>query len=246
MKPFPLTPSIGLLILLPSISSAALYTSGHADLIGIGYEDGSFEPHIHAEGATIDGAFVDEGEYAPNEITTVVPQSSFDFWTANGGRPAGSAWDPIGIAAGEAFWFLSQSNSGPAGSASLGAPFAGIGTEELNPSDWATDITISLDSVVGPGDFSMYLDGFAPSFFMSTADGIDGSDLIVIAPDSHEHFNWAFTAPGTYDVSVSFAGTHQVDGPKSASATFQFQVVPEPSVALLGALGSLALLRRRR
>ena len=252
MKLLPLTLPTGLLILLPSAASAALFTSGHADVIGIGYVEGAtpgvfeFEPHIHAEGAIIDGILVAAGEYEPDEITTVVPQSTFDFWTTNGGRPVGSAWDAIGVAAGESFWFLPQSNSGPAGAATLGAPFAGIGTEELTASDWATDITISLDSVAGPGHFSMYLDGFSPFFAMSTVDGIDGSDVINVAAGGHEHYNWAFSARGTYDDSVSFAGTHNVDGPKTASATFQFHVVPEPSVALLGALGSLALLRRRR
>jgi len=242
MKHLSKTLSTGLLVLLPSAASAALFTSGHADVIGIGYAEGAtpgvfeIEPHVHAAGATIDGFFVAEGEYEPSEITTVVPQSTFDFWTTNGGRPVGSAWDAIGVAAGESFWFLPQSNSGPAGAATLGAPFAGIGSEELTPSDWATDITISLDSVVGPGEFSMYLDGFTPFFAMSTVDGIDGSDVIDISPGSHEHYNWVFTAPGTYDVSVSFAGTHNVDGPKNASATFHFHVV----------LGSLAMLRRRR
>jgi uncharacterized protein (TIGR03382 family) len=36
------------------------------------------------------------------------------------------------------------------------------------------------------------------------------------------------------------------DGAKAATATYNFSVIPEPSSALLGAFGALALLRRRR
>lgn len=246
------TLSTGALALLPSVASAALFTSGHADVIAVGYVDEDtpgvfeFEPHIHAEGAIIDGVLVPDAEFEPGEITTVVPQSTFDYWTTSGGRPAGNAWDPIGVAAGESFWFLPQSNSGPAGAATLGAPFAGIGTEELAASDWSTDITITLDSVSGPGDFAMYLDGINPFFAMSTADGIDGTDAINIAAGNHEHYNWAFTAPGVYDVGVTISGTHVTDEAKTASATFQFQVVPEPSTALFGILSAGLLFRRRR
>ena len=246
MKLLPVTLSSGLLILLPSAASAALFTSGHADVFAIGYEGGELEPHIHAEGATIDGMLIADDEYEPGDITTVVPQSTFDYWSNNGGRPAGTAWDPIGVAAGESFWFLPQSNGGPAGAATLGAPFAGIGTEELTPGDWTGNITITLDAVSGPGHFSMYLDGGVPFFAMSSADGIDGSDVISVAAGGHEHYNWAFTAPGIYDVDVTVRGEHVTDGSKEASATYQFQVIPEPSTALLGLLSAGFLLRRRR
>ncbi|MGB6221841.1 choice-of-anchor M domain-containing protein [Haloferula sp.] len=252
MKLLTTTLSTGVLALLPSAASAALFTSGHADVIAVGYVDedtpGVFElePHVHSEGAIIDGVFVADAEFEPGEITTLVPQSTFDFWTGAGGRPAASTWDPIGVAAGESFWFLPQSNSGPGGAATLGAPFAGIGTEELTAADWSTPITITLDSVTGPGNFSMYLDGISPFFAMSSANGIDGSDVISIAAGEHEHYNWAFTAPGIYDVGVTIAGTHVTDGPKQASATYQFQVVPEPSTALFGLISAGLLLRRRR
>lgn len=46
--------------------------------------------------------------------------------------------------------------------------------------------------------------------------------------------------PGTYNVSANFAGAEQTKTMSSALG------VPEPSAAVLGALGALALLRRRR
>lgn len=246
MKLLNTTLSAGVLALLPSAASAALFTSGHADVFAIGYEGGELEPHIHAEGAIIDSLFVADDEFEPGDITTVVPQSTFDFWTGAGGRPLASAWDPIGVAAGESFWFLPQANGGPGGAAALGAPFAGVGTEELTGSDWSSPITITLASVNGPGHFSMYLDGINPFFAISSANGIDGTDVISINAGDHEHYNWAFTAPGFYEVEVNVAGTHMVDGLREASATFQFQVIPEPSTALLGVLSAGLLLRRRR
>ncbi|MGD7652268.1 MAG: choice-of-anchor M domain-containing protein [Verrucomicrobiales bacterium] len=230
--------------LLAHSSHAALYTSGHADLFGIGYEDGDFEPHIHLEGAVVDGTTIADAEYQPGEITTVVPQSTFDLVSGNGGRPTDSAWDAIGVAAGESYWFLPQSSST---SSTLGAPFAGVGTEELVGSDWTTDITIALVSVSGPGEFSMWQDGLSPSFAFSTVDGIDSTDILTVAAGSHAHYNWGFTEQGTYDITVEVSGTHVTDGDKSATATYQFLVVPEPSSSLLGlASGLILVLRRRR
>jgi hypothetical protein len=48
--------------------------------------------------------------------------------------------------------------------------------------------------------------------------------------------------PGTYNVSAAFAGQ---DAPKAMSYTLG-TAVPEPSIALLGALGIFGLVRRRR
>lgn len=232
--------------LLPGTSLAAVYSAGHADVFAIGYEGGELEPHFHAESAVIDGIPGSGGEFEPDEIVTLVPQSTFHFVSTNGGRPAAAGWDAIGVAAGQSYWFLPQSNSGPGGAATLGAPFAGVGAEELVPAEWSTPITIRLDSVTGPGQFSMWLDGFSPNFVIATADGIDASDFFTIAAGSHEHYNLGFTAAGDYQVNVTMSGTHAVDGFKTASATYNFGVVPEPSAALLASLGLLAAVRRRR
>jgi surface-anchored protein len=247
------TPSILLATgFLAGPSSAAVLSSGHADVFGIGYVDedtpGVFElePHVHAENAIVDGMLVADGEYEPGDVTILVPQTTFDFVATGGGRPSGSEWDLIGVAAGEGFWFLPQSNTGPGGAATLGTVFAGVGTEELSALEWSTPISIALQSVAGPGHFSMWLDGFTPTFAISSADGIDGTDLLSVAAGGHEHYNWGFSAPGTYGVTVTVSGTHATDGFKEATAIYQFQVVPEPSVALFGLASGLILLRRHR
>lgn len=55
----------------------------------------------------------------------------------------------------------------------------------------------------------------------------------------------ADAAPGIYTARFQLADEEGVFG-DSGEFEFRFEVVPEPSVALLGALGGLGLLRRRR
>ena len=218
---------------------AAIVTDGHIDVIGIGYEGGELEPHTHVEFGTIDGVAAGEGEYEPGDLTFIVPGSTL---TA---RPAGSQWDAIGIAAGQPFFFLPQSGTE---ADTLGSIFAGIGTEELAPDDWTSPISMTLTGATGPGEFALaqVLLG-TPNFFMSTADGgITPADTYSQAADDHQHFYWYFTQAGDYSLTFDFSGIHVTDGPKSASATYDFHVIPEPSTGLLAALSLAGLILRRR
>ena len=228
------------------INAANLFTAEHGDVWGIGYEDGELEPHVHIEGGVVNGVFVDEEEYHADEIITVVPQSTFDYISSNGGRPGGSEWDAIGVAAGEGFYFLPQASAGVGGADALGTPFVGIGTEELEVGDWASAISIQLLSVSGPGEFSIWQDGLSANFFMSTADGIDGNDVFTQAAGGHGHVNWGFTQVGNYDITVRVSGDHAIDGLKSSDATFTFSVIPEPSTSLFALFGTGLLILRRR
>lgn len=239
--------SLAITTSIPAALSGATLSFGHVDAIGIGYDGAALEPHIHAEGATIDGIPDLEGEFAPDELVIAVPQSTRDYITTNGGRAAGSQWDPIGVGAGQSYWFLPQSSTL---SVNLGTPFAGIAAEELVPADWNSVISVTLNSASLPlgGQFALgRTDTFGtPTFHMATLGGIDANDTIGITAGGHQHFNWYFTKPGTYDLTFDFAGTHAVDGPKTASATFTFHVIPEPSAGWLCLLGGGMLLRRRR
>jgi surface-anchored protein len=146
-------------------------------------------------------------------------------------------------------WSLPKSNSGPGGAAALNAPFLGIGSEELDPGDWTGDLSLTLTGMSGPGVFSLWQDGFSPTFFMSTFDGVSGADTISFTAGGHDHFNYGFTQPGLYEVTFEVAGTHSVDGFKTGSATYSFHVVggyvPEPGSFGLLALGALVLRRLR-
>ncbi|MEM1085879.1 MAG: choice-of-anchor M domain-containing protein [Verrucomicrobiota bacterium] len=242
-------------LLTATSSATSVITSGHADYFSIGYEEESpgvfvFEPHVHVEEGVVDGVPIDlvanpDGlEFEPDEIIIQVSNTTFDYTTSIGGRPAGTAWDPLGVPATSSYWYLPSGPGGPGGAGALGTIYGGLGAEELEAADWST-ITVTLESVVGPGDFSMWTEDIGgPTFLWASADGIDGSDVATVDPGDHTDNFLGFTAAGIYEITVNFSGTHTPDGPFSESATYTFQV-PEPSVGLLG-LGAVALLARRR
>jgi len=117
----------------------------------------------------------------------------------------------------------------------------------------SNQITLSLQAVSGPGNFALYRTspGGDPVVTFDSGNGIDANDRTLFNPNVHAHFNWAFSAPGTYAVTLQasglLAGNSQFT--QSAPTTFTFQIVPEPGTAIL-TLGGLALLalppRRRR
>lgn len=222
------------------VSAATLhtYTGGHLDAPAFGYLsvaeqalDNSltqgFEPHLHnhggADGAIIDGVRVtDESEYEPDDVTIVVPELSTTTLNSQN------------------YYWLPQDETDAANN---GAPFLGVGLEELTPLDWTGgNVTISLASISGPGSISIWQDGFPdPTIFFDSA-----GDSVSLAAGSHTHFNWGFSTPGIYELEFAISGTHVDDGLQSASAVYTFEVIPEPSAALLGAIGALGLLSRRR
>lgn len=231
----------------PGVSQAALveFSRGHGDL-GVGYEGGELDPHWHfGANAVLDGSVAGaESEYGPGEAFARVPDPAI-------GRPTGSQFDFLGIAAGENLWFLPASED-------VNKPFLGFGTEELVAADWSTPIrwTLTAASMPTAGQFGIWGQDASLNFVapVATADGIDASDFLEINPESHLHFNLGFTELGVYDLTFDISGTHAVDGFKSSTATFKFVVgsataVPEPgtfAILGLGAIGMAGARYRRR
>ena len=233
--------TLGAAFLPVSTQAAFAWTGGHGD-IGAAYEEGELHLHLHlgeGEAATVDGVPVNDTEYDPGEIDITVPLAAEVV--------LGSDAAFLGATAGSSIWLLPSSQSG---SESIGAPFVGWGTEELDPGDWVGNISFTLDSVVAPGGsghFAVWqVDGFGSlsNLAMSTAD--PGADAVVQAAGVHDHYNIGFTGTGLWEVTMTVSGTHATDGFVSDTRTVYFNVVPEPSTALLGGLGLLAMFRRRR
>lgn len=225
------------LVLSASSASAAVYSLGHGDL-GIAY-DGGFELHHHIhDGSTVNGsAIVGDAEFAPGDLTVLVP-----FITEN--RPAGAGYDFLGVSAGIPVWTLPEIED-------VNKPFYGLGSEELDALDFNGNLTFELVSVVSApvgGDFSLWLDnGGSPIVRFATSDGVNGSDSFLLTPGGHDHFNWSFTKAGTYQLEFKVTGDHVIDGISSDMQTFTFQVVPEPSKALFAGVGlGFVFFRRRR
>jgi surface-anchored protein len=216
--------------------AAALYTKGHADL-GIGYENGAFDIHIHAEGATIDGVEYDDEEFEADEVIIVVSPSALEARPANFGGFLN--FDPIGVAAGVDYYKLPQ-GAGEATAEQL--PFLGIATEEIpNGTFVGNAITLSIDNVVGPGFFSIFQDAFpGPSFKAASSDGLP--DSFNFFTGIHDHFNYGFTAPGTYEVTLRATGTLVGGGIVTGTGTYTFSVVPEANSYVLLAVAGTSLL----
>jgi surface-anchored protein len=224
-----------------SAEGALIYSSGHGD-IGVAYEGGQLVLHWHLGPSSIlDGNPVgnppDGEEFDPTDVAAFVSAPPIP-------RPAGAVWDPIGNAAGENVWILPQVNN-PA------QPFLGLATEELIPANWSS-FAWEVTNVSGPGQFSLWQDGFTPTFAASSANGLPDS-FTGPGVGGHDHYNFGFTTEGIYDVAFTVRGMHTSDGLKTDSGVFRFAVgasaVPEPGgltlVFLLGgALGGWSVLRR--
>ena len=217
-----------------SLNAQTLLTEGHTD-VGIVYELGGWNLHIGQHEAT------PPMEYAPNEAILGV-----NIVGAHSTVPANPQFSFLGMA-GSSVWVLPQVQD-PA------LLFLGFGTEELESGIFVNnEVTLSLQGVRAPGQFSVYDVGMfgSPSIFMNSGDGITTADSILLSAGGHRHVNWAFSTPGTYEVDFEAAGT-LVDGnvfTASGPITYTFSVaaVPEPSVLsllLLGGAGLLAFARR--
>jgi len=223
-KPFALLPVV-LIAVLGSAATAQTPTlsSGHAD-IGIGFEDGAFDLHVHDE--------VTDTEFSPSDVILGVGAAAFTTTPA-----ALSAFAPVG----SSLWVLPKTQQPD-------LLFLGFGTEELNPADWIGNISLTLTSVNGPGNFGIYDVGTFGNIQirMNSADGISGNETLQLQPGSHSHYNLTFTAPGTYSIGLQASGTHLTGGLiTSDPANYVFTVVPEPGTYALMGLGLVALLAAR-
>jgi surface-anchored protein len=254
--------------LVPSIALAQTYlTTEHVDL-NIKYTSATNTWDMVARDD--DNAI----EIPAVDVRLVVPDAAIIS------RPAGSNYDFTGVGAGQNLYVL-PSLQDPAllflGAASYGtvpsnqwdqynvSSEAG-GRLTSSPGRW---MRLKLESVMGasgaaaPGIFSAWQDGFAgPNAFMSSSDGITNSgtatdDSIWVLSNGHSHYNWGFSAPGTYLATFRPSGRQNDNNASTIGAliesadafTFTFQVgsasVPEPGTVLLFVCAPVILWKRR-
>lgn len=221
--------TLGSGLVLSGTRAQTVLSAGHTD-IGLAYEDGAWDLHVHSHES--------DTEYAPDEAILRLDLSSARP------IPAGASYSFLG-AAGSTFYVLPQVQE-------PSLLFLGLAAEEIAPGDFTGDtLRMTLKSVSGPGNFSLYLvDGFGvATAHMNSGNGIDDStDFYNVTAGSHTDLNWAFSAPGSYTIGFEASGTHGVDGPvTSGIVNYSFEVVPEPStLALLGLAVAFGLLRGNR
>lgn len=228
--------AVALTAILPLLGGTAnaqsRLDSGHAD-IGIAYENGAFDLHVHDETNDI--------EYSPpsGESGAILGVGA----SAQGLVPSAPGFEFLG-ASGDPVWILPKNQD-------AGLLFLGIGAEELEPGTFVGDrIHLTLRGLQGPGTLAVYdVDAFGtPTVAMASRDGISANDQVEVFAGSHAHLNWAFSAPGRYTVEFTASGTLSDGGRfiESPSTAYSFEVIPEPSsMALLGLGGLGAMLCRR-
>jgi len=220
---------------------AATWTAGHGDF-GVGFNGTEFEFGWHlGEGndtATVDGAIVDDMEFEPGDLQVRVINSL----PVVAGTDQ-TLLDGTGAIIGSDIYLIPQDADG------ISSVILGLGTEELEQPAGVTwsDVTFTLNSMTGPGMFSLYFNnGNSLDFGISQA---LGTDSFTFPAGGHEERNWAFTEEGTYTLEFTAMAT-RTDGtgstPYSSTGSFTFLVVPEPSSTFLLGLSTIGFLTRRR
>ena len=158
----------------------AILSRGEVD-IEVEYEDGTFELVLLDE--------LGGGEYAANNAVF---------------RADASAWQ--NIPSGSAFAFLGEPGQPIAilpQSEEEGLLFLGLATDELEAGTFEGDkINIKLQELQGPGDFFLYsVDALSnPEIFLNSNNPDQGEFDMPIG--QHAHYNWGFTRPGLYKISL--------------------------------------------
>ncbi len=104
----------------------------------------------------------------------------------------------------------------------------GLASEQLDIGAGETDcVQVQLVELEGPGNLYYYeIDSEGiPTLRFNSADGLSRSDTVCVGSESRVHRNWAFSAPGFYQVTL-VASREQSGGETvmSARETFWFEV----------------------
>lgn len=221
-------------------------SEGHTDL-GLGYQGGVWDPHIHSEDLN--------QEFEPDEAYLYYGTA------ARFTRPAGSAYNFTGAAEGQQIWRNFSNNV-------AGIPWLGFGFEEIAAGTFGTflqtdgrrdpivaewvDLQVLGYTAPTGGNVSFYQGGgSSPNVWFATADGIDSTDKFISTAGGHEHGSFLFTAAGIYTLTFQASAIDLATNQRifSDPYTYTFGVeaepVPEPATMLALGAGALALLRRR-
>jgi surface-anchored protein len=136
--------------------------------------------------------------------------------------PEGAAWSFLGAADTYTYVFPQSEIEG--------LPFLGLNTEELDGALFASDPTLTLTGVEGPGNFALYqVDAFGePLLLIHSTRETDNT--IALATSSHVHMNWAFSVPGEYKLTFLIDATLADSTPiTSEPQVVTFHVVGQPT-----------------
>ena len=222
---------LGLLLALSCYDVARATTtisSGHTDIFEAEYEQvGTNAPTIHL------GVHTDTGHYEPADVLLEVGIAAY------GSTAAFSS--TITSLLGANAWIL------PADlevADQLGIIQAGV-VKAGFPDSLPVTFTMVGAGTANPGNFALFTSN---SSFRLSATGSEVGTSSFSITTGHIHYNWGFSAPGTYTFDMKASYTDEAFGVlESAVETYTFNVIPEPTGgALLLTAFSVGLSLRRR
>ena len=230
--------SLALLFCFGLTSHAVVTLStGHVDAFEVHYSDKEgFNLEVH----------VDEGDQhiEPGNVIFQVNQAAYgDLDNAQQGLgwSSSSAWVLPAFAA------ETVDINGDSIMLFLGVAGENESTRVWNPNKFK--ISMLSAGSYNPGDFALYRysSGGVFSNPINTVGGINSTDFIDIPVGAHEHWNWAFSAAGTYTFEFQASGTYDVSTLAStAIETYTFNVIPEPTCGTLLLIGLVGLVVTRK
>ena len=221
---------LGLLLALSCYDVARATTtisSGHTDIFEAEYEQvGTNAPTIHL------GVHTDTGHYEPADVLLEVGNAAY--------RSSDGFSADITTLLGANAWILPVDLEQ---AANLGLIEAGVAKAGFP----AGSVTFTMVGAgpANPGNFALFTAG---SSIRLSATGSEVGTSGFSITTGHIHYNWGFSAPGTYTFDLKASYTDVNFGVlESATETYKFNVVPEPStgVLLMAGLATLSAVRRR-
>lgn len=223
-------PWMGILLVLSAsgLQAVTTFSSGHVDIIEVEYEQvGTNAPTLHL------GVHADQ-HYEPGDVLLEVGRMAFTSTSIFSST--------IRSFLGSDAWILPVDLQE---AANLGVIEGGVGKVGF-PNSNAVTFTLVGAGPNNPGNFVLFTAANAVRL-SATGDTVGNSTFSITA--GHIHYNWGFSAPGTYLFDLKASYHDAVFGLLESSVeTYTFNVIPEPSSGVLLVAGGtiLAAIRRRR
>ena len=211
----------------PEGRGVTTFSSGHIEIFEVEYEQsGTSTPTLHL------GVHADQ-HYEPGDVLLEVGNTAF---TSTALLPSGIT-GILGLSA----WILPADLQE---AADLGVLEAGVGKVGF-PDNNAVTFNLVGAGPNNPGNFVLFAAN--NSIRLSALGGTVGSNSSFSITAGHIHYNWGFSAPGTYTFDLKASYTDAVFGLlESATETYTFNVIPEPSSGALVVAGTALVLAVRR
>lgn len=208
--------------------AVTVISSGHADVFEAEYERvGTNAPTLHL------GVHTDNGHFEPADVILEVGAAALT-------TTVGFSSQIINLI-GESGYILPLDLDI---AVNLGLLEAGVGNAGF-PLNSTVTFSMVAAGADNPGNFALFTS--SSSIRLSTTGSTVGVSSFSTA-SSHVHYNWGFSAPGTYTFDLKASYTDAEFGLlESSTETYTFNVIPEPSSGTLLLVGVTigSMLRRR-